>query len=290
MNKLLQSLQLTLLNIGYASLNRNWNFDKVYSPFSRLYYITEGNAQVYHNNTVYHLKKDHLYLIPSYTNSRYYCDNFMEQYYISFLEEMLDGSSIYHLRSFLYEIPAQAYDLILFKRLLQINPARTISRDDPKIYDNDSSLITFIDANNKLSASSYLETKGILLNLLSRFIKDKEPNENKHIPDIRLAKVNKYIRENLNEPLSVLQLANFCCLHPDYFSRIFKEEFKVRPISYINNLRIERAQLLLVTTSSSIPEIAEKVGLSNLSYFSRLFKKQTQKSPLEFRKQEWKLK
>ena len=78
MQKYLQLLKLNLLNIGFASLDDSWDFDNVFSPFSRLYYITSGTAKVYHNNQVFHLKPNHMYLIPSNTYSRYKCDFFHE--------------------------------------------------------------------------------------------------------------------------------------------------------------------------------------------------------------------
>ena len=88
MLKILQSLKLTLLNTGYAKLNSSWNFDNVISPFARMYYITKGSAKVYHNNKVFDLKPNHVYLVPSYTYSRYKCENYHEQYYVSFLEDI----------------------------------------------------------------------------------------------------------------------------------------------------------------------------------------------------------
>jgi len=56
MQKVLQSLQISLLNIGYAHLDAHWDYDNVISPFSRLYYITKGSALVYHNNKEFELK------------------------------------------------------------------------------------------------------------------------------------------------------------------------------------------------------------------------------------------
>src|ERR1019366_221778 len=94
MYKSLLPLQLTLLNAGHAVLNSKWNYDDVLSPFSRLYLIRAGEAKVYHHEKTYHLRADRLYLIPSFTYSRYRCDHSMEQYYVHFLEEAGTGLSI----------------------------------------------------------------------------------------------------------------------------------------------------------------------------------------------------
>ena len=60
----------------------------------------------------------------------------------------------------------------------------------------------------------------------------------------------------------------------------------MRPSTYIRMKRIERAQLLLFTTTDSIRQISEKVGLENVSYFSKIFKKVTGKLPKVYRKEQ----
>jgi AraC-like DNA-binding protein len=57
----------------------------------------------------------------------------------------------------------------------------------------------------------------------------------------------------------------------------------MRPNKYIQSKRIERAQLLLLSTNNSLKQIAEKVGLENVSYFTRIFKSHTGKTPGAFR-------
>jgi len=289
MKKVLQSLQLSLLNIGYAKLDTHWNYDNVISPFCRLYYITKGSAKVYHNTMEFDLKPGYLYLIPSYTYSGYKCDHYHEQYYISFLEEIKNGVSIFSLTSFLYEVKASDIDLQYFKRLLEINVNRAYVDDDPKVYDNRPTLLGFKQKNEELSAANFLETNGILLVLLSRFIKDQQDISAKNETYHNLSFATSYINENLHKDLSVSELASHCNLTVDYFSRIFKEKFGMRPNLYMQSKRVERAQLLLLTTNDSLKQIAEKVGLENTSYFSRVFKKHVGKTPGSFRNEQMKV-
>ena len=103
MSKILQTLKLALLNVGYAKLDPLWDYDDVISPFIRLYYITTGSAMVYHSNRAIELKPGHIYLIPSYTFGRYKCDDYHEQYYISCLEEIKNGYSIFNFSNFIYD-------------------------------------------------------------------------------------------------------------------------------------------------------------------------------------------
>ncbi len=286
MHKVLQSLQLSLLNVGYAHLDTHWNYDNVVSPFTRMYYISKGSAKVYHNDQTFDLKPGYMYLIPSFTYSRYKCDEYHEQYYISFFEEIKNGLSIFNLKSFVYELKAKDTDIAYFKRLLEINPNRALVNDDPEVYDNRPTLQIFKKKNEKLPSSTYLETNGLLYILLSKFIKDHNRLVVKNTTRDNLSQVLSHISENLDKELTINKLASYCHLSTDYFSRIFKQKIGMRPNKYIQSKRVERAQLLLLTTDNSLKQIAEKVGLENLSYFSRVFKSFTGKTPGNFRKEE----
>lgn len=285
MSKILQSLKLALLNVGYAKLGPLWDYDDVISPFIRLYYITEGSAMVYHSNEAIELKPGHIYIIPSYTFGRYKCDEYHEQYYISCLEEIKYGYSIFNFSSFIFESKANPMDLYYFKRLLELNPNRQLENNNPKVYDNRPTLMDFEKRNEELSPSAYMETHAILEILISRFIKDMNTQSTKSNVKKEFGMVLNYIHENLHENLTVKQLADFCHLNTDYFSRVFNESFGMRPNKYIQSKRIERAQLLLLSTNNSLKQIAEKVGLENLSYFNRIFKGHTGVTPGIFREE-----
>ncbi|MEQ9288216.1 MAG: AraC family transcriptional regulator [Cyclobacteriaceae bacterium] len=290
MHKSLKSLTLSLINIGHVALDHRWDYDNVISPFTRMYYIDGGNGKVFHGGNTYALKPGYLYLIPSYTYSRYKCEEHLNQYYISFFEEVGNGLSIYNIKSFIYEVEATAMDIENFKRLIELNPDRSLVNDDPKVYDNHPTLLSYEKRNEQMTTSAFLETQGILLALFSRFVLEKNiMSNNDSISAQKITESIAFINENLQKELSVDALAKRAFMNTDYYSRLFNDLFGIRPVNYIQSKRIERAQLLLTTTTNTIPEIADKIGLSNLSYFSRLFKKMTGRSPGEFRKQQWQM-
>ena len=286
MIQILQSLRLTLLNIGYAKLNTSWNFENVISPFTRMYYITKGSAKVYHNNQIFILKPGYMYLIPSYSYAKFSCDNYHEQFYISFLEEVNNGISIYGLKNFNYEIEANENDKKYFERLLALNSNREIMNSDPITYDNKPTLQDFIKQNEVLSTKDFLETQGLLTVLFSKFITSYNVQNKIQVANYGMQNILNYINNNLQLPITVVELAEICNYSPDHFSRLFKQVYKSNPNKFIQEKRIERSQLLLLTTNDSLNEIAEKVGLNNSSYFSRLFKKHTGKTPAFFRKEQ----
>ncbi|MEP2238670.1 MAG: AraC family transcriptional regulator [Maribacter sp.] len=285
MLELLQSLKISLLHTGYAKLGTEWNFDNVISPFTRLFYVTKGSATVFHSGKTYTLKEGHMYLIPSYIYNTYRCENYHEQFYISFFEEIRTGLSIYNLRSFNYEATLKEGDHVLFERLTSMYPKRNIINSDPKAYSHKpQELLQFNKKNAQMNTQRYLETQGILTVLLSRFIENEPANNSSIATSSRLDNVLFYIAEHLDKGIEVQDLARRYHMSTDHFSRLFLQQFKMRPLKYIQTKRIERAQLLLLTTNHSLEEIAHKIGMENFSYFSRTFKKITGTSPGKYRK------
>ena len=69
-----------------------------------------------------------------------------------------------------------------------------------------------------------------------------------------------------------------------YVSHLFKELMDNTFVGYVNELRLNHAAMLLVTTDSPIIEIASKSGFNNLSNFNRAFKMYFGKTPSAYRK------
>ena len=85
------------------------------------------------------------------------------------------------------------------------------------------------------------------------------------------------------EPLTVAELSALCDMTPEYFRRIFRAFYGTSPVKYINDLRLSRAKELIASGFYSITEAAARSGFSDMSYFSRVFKKATGLPPSEWR-------
>ncbi|MDW3195254.1 MAG: AraC family transcriptional regulator [Cytophagales bacterium] len=101
-------------------------------------------------------------------------------------------------------------------------------------------------------------------------------------PHVELRKV---VRKHLYSTLSTEELAKMCNMSLSTFNRNFKKEFNDSPVSYINHRRIEKAQELLQQSNKSIADIAYSTGFNDPLYFSRLFKRETKKSPTQYREE-----
>lgn len=99
-----------------------------------------------------------------------------------------------------------------------------------------------------------------------------------------IKEVVKYLDENYTSKLNQEDLAEKFFISKEYLSRKFKSEFGINMVDYINQLRIQKAQLLMESASLKLFDIAYKVGFQDEKYFSRVFKKVVGISPKEFRK------
>lgn len=262
----------SLLNTDYVKLNKTWNYRNIVSPFYRLYLIDDGLGKLHQADKTVILEKDHLYLIPSFTLCNYHCPEFLSQYYIHFLEESPDGRSLFSGQQSILKIEAKPSDHALFKRILFLNPGRNLIRSyNPKDYQKQLIIQSAQLQNNDLPIAVYLETKGILLQLLAKFLTPENYNSTSTIPN-KILDTIYFIQDHLGERLIVTELAERVCQNPDYFSRLFQEHTGARPLAFIQQKRIERAQFLMLTTELSLGEIAAQAGFESLSYFSRVFK------------------
>ena len=96
-------------------------------------------------------------------------------------------------------------------------------------------------------------------------------------------KVLTQIDTNLTENLSLNTLASELNVNPSYLSTLFRKETGSTLTEYVNRKRIDRALLLLNTTNMQIQTVAQYCGISDVNYFTKLFKKLIGKTPKEYR-------
>lgn len=98
-------------------------------------------------------------------------------------------------------------------------------------------------------------------------------NENKAVK-----KVKEYILQHYSEPISVHHLAELTNLNVSYLVRVFRNHVGLPPYSYLTQLRIANARILL-SEGMSPADVAASVGLSDQSHLTRFFKRSTGMTP-----------
>lgn len=275
------NIHFNLKNLGVLSFDEERAYDEVISPFTRIYLVKEGVGWIKIEGEKITLEPGYLYLIPSFHSCSYYFPQGMQQFYVHFSMELPNGLPVYSVYKTCRKVKSDELSIALFTRLLDLNPNLDIPHDDPNVYQTRYWLDRKVEY---LSASQCNETRGMLDQLFSRFIFDSHDYSINKLMKHNLFEVFEHIEENLNSTIAVGTLASIACLSKDHFIKTFKKTTTQTPGEYINAKRIEKAQLLLLTTDYPMKHIIEKVGFSSLAYFSRIFKKYSSYSPREYRK------
>lgn len=100
-----------------------------------------------------------------------------------------------------------------------------------------------------------------------------------------LRQISTYLKNHINEKISLEEAASHFYMSPNYFCKFFKKNFGCTYTSYLNVLRMEHACHMLTDTTLPIMEISLLCGFDNLSYFNRLFRQKKGVTPSEYRRQ-----
>lgn len=281
------SYRTSLLHIDYVKLNERWNYTNVVSPYVRIYYIDGGEGLITSKQGKTKLEPGYFYIIPSFTLCHLFCKTYLSQYFLHFFEESAEGISLFEHNRRVIKITASNQDITNVKRLLEVNPGRgIINSDNPNDYEKHAVYKRYQELNKTVSDSTYFETQGIILQLISRFLSSTQFRDKSQEPiPSKILDAMRFIQMNLKDNITINYLADRANLHKDYFSRLFLKHVGQRPLSYLHEKRIERAQYLVATSDSSYTEIAERIGFDNLSHFSKIFKKITSLTPGAYKKQ-----
>ena len=274
-------LHFLTLHVGFAQHDGDWNWKNVRSPFARLYYVTDGEAQIAIGSDYHRLTPNHLYFIPAFTEHSYVCKASFSHYYIHIYEDQQHQMGILDQFTFPVEVDSSPIDLGLIKRLCDINPFLKLADSNPQAYDNHPTLISNIRLNQQRQFHDKMESRGILYILMSRFFKLATPKE--EVKDNRIHQTMVYIRKHLNCHIDIDKLADMACMSKDHYIRVFKREAGETPNVYIIRRKLEKAELALVTSNLPIKGIAEMLGYHDFSYFNRVFKQNAGVTPLQYR-------
>jgi AraC family transcriptional regulator len=101
----------------------------------------------------------------------------------------------------------------------------------------------------------------------------------------QLEQVMDYIKANLTDDISILDLAKLTHMSESHFSRSFKQSVGIAPYQYLMQQRVERAKELLKQRSIVISTIALDCGFANQTHLTKVFRQMTGMTPKAYQKQ-----
>ena len=276
-----ESFNLQLLNVGLARHDGDWNWTDVESPFTRIYYVKEGEALLHLQGKSFKLRPGFMYIIPAYARHSCECHGLFVHYYLHVYEGVKNEMNMVELYDFPTEIEAGDVEEIILQRMSEQLPHTQLPESDPHSYDNAPQLSAYIERYRDMPLWQKMDLRGAILVLFSRFMRWAKPRM--WTLDERMKRVIDHIHSHIDEDINVDELADVACVSKPYFIRLFKQEFGISPLMYVNGKKVERAQLLLYTTDKPVKEVAYALGFSDHSYFIRLFRKRTGMTPQNYR-------
>ncbi len=222
---------------------------------SRFFYIIDGQFTVSQHNKkdIIAQKGDILYFPPDCTYSSSWSDDSRKYYNINFILTDYNDEQI-RFSDEICIIKKDTHDVFLplFSEIYDLWIAR--------------------------KPCYILKCKAKFFNLLYVMANDDLKNKHKSI-----AQGIIYLESHYLDNISIDDIAKMCNISPSCFRRLFKEYSSLPPIQYRNLLRIKKAQELLKTGEYSVLDVAEAVNIPDVCYFSKLFKKLTGASPLNYK-------
>ncbi len=103
--------------------------------------------------------------------------------------------------------------------------------------------------------------------------------------DDRVTRIRRFLQQNLDQPVTIDQLANHLSLSPSRARHLVKQLFGTPFSKLVQSLKLTEAARLAIITDAPISEIALQVGYEDQNYFTRLFRRQFGTPPSNYRKQ-----
>lgn len=245
-----------ILTGGFYTENCSWNKKRTeIDNCFKIYQLTEGEVYICNEEQEFILEKDRIYFINGSKFSHQYCRQSFSTHWLHFIPK----------------------DLVVYQGLLSLPLIVDLS-------DEKNGQFHRMFDTERLQSLNFTSYQEYTLELLKAqtFIQssviallEKYPLENnKHIPDTqRVQPAIQYINDHFTEPIRLEQLANLCCMSPNYFHKIFTQTLNSTPANYITLLRMNTALQQLINNKCTIKEIAYELGFTDDAYFSRVFKK-----------------
>ncbi|OAA92602.1 AraC family transcriptional regulator [Clostridium coskatii] len=255
-----------------ATFEENWH------EHLQFFYFIQGSALIRCNYKSIHVKAGDFIIVNS--NELHYCESLCDNliYYIIRVDLSFLFSSQMDSCQTKFMVPL-AKNLILFKNLVR-NDKEILSCADKIIEEYFSKRLGY-----ELAVKAYIYELIVLLfrKYVEKILTAKQFNCRVNNLN-RLKNVFLYINENFTKKITLDEISEMAHISKEHFCRTFKQITGRSLTNYINNLRIQKADLLLQKTDLNITEIALNCGFSDVNYFSRIYKKVKNVSPLNFRK------
>lgn len=141
-----------------------------------------------------------------------------------------------------------------------------------------------VDIWNRKELGYSVRALGCAYSIMADFLSELGERRSATVGVRRLMPAKEYVDRRYTEPISLAQLASLCGMSETNFRREFLKAFRQTPMQYRDALRIRRSKELLSSGFYGVGEVADAVGIDNLGYFCRFFKRWVGMTPSDYAK------
>lgn len=249
-------LQIQVMDSGRANMGKNWHRENVRSPYSRLYYVLDGEGWATHDEVRQVYLPGHMYLIPIGYQHNYGCEENMDHLYFHINITMPSGYDLFSQCNQIYELPmteAEREEMLALYQREDMGGALALTSC---LYRD---VTRFIAQANMAAKPAYAYSEMI-------------------------QRIFPLVREHLTAHLTIAQLAETMSVSPSTLTKRFRAEIEMPLGRYIDHMLFQRAQQLLLFTTMSIGEISDQLEFCDQFYFSRYFKQHQNETPSHYRR------
>ena len=135
-----------------------------------------------------------------------------------------------------------------------------------------------------LKPVDYEEFGACIDNLKIALFQQKSAEETEGGEERIINKIVRFVQNHLAEEISLSVLAEEFHFSTQYVSQLFKNEIGVNFLTYLTNIRMEKAKKLLLSTDLPIAEVSEQSGYADYRVFTKVFKKSEGVTPSQYRR------
>lgn len=135
-----------------------------------------------------------------------------------------------------------------------------------------------------LKPVDYEEFGACIDNLKIALFQQKSAEETEGGEERIINKIVRFVQNHLAEEISLSVLAEEFHFSTQYVSQLFKNEIGVNFLTYLTNIRMEKAKKLLLSTDLPIAEVSEQSGYGDYRVFTKVFKKSEGVTPTQYRR------
>ena len=247
----------------YQEKEKGFVFKGESHDFWELTYIDKGKMYTKVDDTTLMLEQGEAIFYSSSQYHSQWCDDDLSVSFITITFDMNMDASI--LSSKIHYVDNEMKTLL--EKIL-------VEKENNSLYSEDLILCYLKEFVIKLVRNSRLE-KAII---------QQDSNIKTRIDDTIINKCTDFIGKNIENKITVPDVARSIPISPSYLSSIFRKKLNMTVVDYINNFRLEKSKVLIKTSNLNFTQISDKLGYNSVHYFSRQFKSKYGISPSAYAK------